>query len=85
MLGAAAAFLLLAGCSTVGQSSSKSRSAGLSPSASQSSNQAGVRGKKPANESSSWLGSWFKPKEPEPPKTIQEYMRQPRPALPPAA
>jgi len=85
ILGVAAGCLLLAGCSTVGQSSPKTRSAGLSPSAPQSFNQGGVRGKKPAKEQSSWLGSWFKPKEPDPPKTPQEFMRQPRIGLPPSA
>jgi len=85
MLGLAAGCLLLVGCSTVGQSSPKTRSAGVSPSAPQSYNTGGVRGKKPKKEESSWLGSWFKPKEPEPPRTPQEFMRQPRVELPPPA
>jgi len=30
------------------------------------------------DDSKSWFGSWFKPEEPKPPKTIDDWMSQPR-------
>jgi len=77
--------LLLAGCSTVKQPSPPTRS----PSGYQGSNQQLRRGmagnQQPKKEETSWFGSLFKRKEPDPPKSVNEFLRQPRPELPPAA
>ncbi|MCR4413404.1 MAG: hypothetical protein NUV77_13370 [Thermoguttaceae bacterium] len=32
--------------------------------------------RKPKKEEKSWLASWFGPKEPPPPKSVREWMRQ---------
>jgi len=76
--------LLLAGCSTFGKPSPPTRS----PSASQASKQQlkqGSASSRQAKKETSWFGSWFKPKEPDPPKSVNEFLRQPRVKLPPAA
>jgi hypothetical protein len=34
---------------------------------------------KPPKEERNWLGSWFRPKEPEPPDSVDEFLRLKRP------
>ncbi len=83
LAGAAVACMLLAGCTLFGKSDKSSRKS-LSPSFKSGVTQTTTPKKTTKDSGGSWLTSWMRPKEPEPPKSIGQWMELPQSKLPPS-
>jgi hypothetical protein len=79
----AVACLLLAGCTLFGKSD-KSSQKSLSPSFKSGVTQTTTPKKTTKDSGGSWLTSWMRPKEPDPPRSIGEWMELPQSKLPPS-
>ena len=81
---AAVGCLLLAGCTLFGKSDKPSQKS-LSPSFKPGVTQTATPKKTNKDSGGSWLTSWMRPKEPDPPpKSIGQWMELPQSKLPPS-